>query len=232
MRLRFGKQEFSFFPRTFILPQDIKRLRKAWEDGGSKQKWIIKPVGFAYYIVLVVCRYLHKPYLISGNKFDLRIYVYVPCYDPLRIYIFSDGLVRFASCKYSSSMKTLGNKFMHLTNYSVNKQNAEDDSGRALKALWQLLGSRGVNTTLIWEKIKDIVIKTVIPIRIEYSPGPWCNVTLRMLNLHSTHFYYRSCSTILAINIIPSNSKGEKSTFELFHRKIREFAGIAVLSRP
>ncbi len=45
------------------------------------------------------CRYLHKPYLISGNKFDLRIYVYVTSYDPLRIYIFSDGLVRFASCK-------------------------------------------------------------------------------------------------------------------------------------
>lgn len=46
------------------------------------------------------CRYLHKPYLISGSKFDLRIYVYVTSYDPLRIYLFSDGLVRFASCKY------------------------------------------------------------------------------------------------------------------------------------
>lgn len=45
-------------------------------------------------------RYLHKPYLISGSKFDLRIYVYVTSYDPLRIYLFSDGLVRFASCKY------------------------------------------------------------------------------------------------------------------------------------
>lgn len=45
-------------------------------------------------------RYLHKPYLISGNKFDLRIYVYVTSYDPLRIYIFNDGLVRFASCKW------------------------------------------------------------------------------------------------------------------------------------
>lgn len=33
---------------------------------------------------------------------------------------------------------------------------------RALKALWQYLGARGVNTTLIWEKIKDIVIKTII----------------------------------------------------------------------
>lgn len=36
------------------------------------------------------------------------------------------------------------------------------NSFRALKALWEYLGSRGVNTTLIWEKIKDIVIKTII----------------------------------------------------------------------
>lgn len=27
--------------------------------------------------------------------------------------------------RYSPSMKSLGNKFMHLTNYSVNKKNAE-----------------------------------------------------------------------------------------------------------
>lgn len=46
-----------------------------------------------------LCRYLHKPYLIGGKKFDLRIYVYVTCYDPLRVYLFKDGLVRFASCK-------------------------------------------------------------------------------------------------------------------------------------
>lgn len=36
------------------------------------------------------------------------------------------------------------------------------NSFRALKALWEYFGSRGVNTTLIWEKIKDIVIKTII----------------------------------------------------------------------
>ncbi|KAK7913701.1 hypothetical protein WMY93_013912 [Mugilogobius chulae] len=162
MAVRFGKQEFNFFPRTFILPQDIKQLRKAWEDGGTKQKWIIKPPasarGMGIQVIhkwsqmprkrpLLVQKYLHKPYLISGNKFDLRIYAYVTSYDPLRIYIFSDGLVRFASCKYSSSMKTLGNKFMHLTNYSVNKKNSEyqansDDKACqghkwALKALWQ-----------------------------------------------------------------------------------------------
>ncbi|XP_062390965.1 tubulin polyglutamylase TTLL4 isoform X2 [Sardina pilchardus] len=187
MQARFGKREFNFFPRSFVLPQDIKLLRKAWEDGGGRQKWIIKPPasarGIGIQVIhkwnqmprkrpLLVQKYIHKPYLISGNKFDLRIYVYVTSYDPLRIYIYNDGLVRFASCKYSSSMKSLGNKFMHLTNYSVNKKNSEYQSNSddkacqghkwALKALWQYLGTKGVNTTVIWEKIKDIVIKTII----------------------------------------------------------------------
>ncbi|KAA0716055.1 Tubulin polyglutamylase TTLL4 [Triplophysa tibetana] len=187
MKARFGKKEFGFFPRSFILPQDIKQLRKAWEDGAIKHKWIVKPPasarGMGIQVIhkwsqmprkrpLLVQKYLHKPYLISGNKFDLRIYVYVTTFDPLRIYIFNDGLVRFASCKYSPSMKTLSNKFMHLTNYSVNKKNSEYQSNSddkacqghkwALKALWQYLGSQGVNTTVIWEKIKDMVIKTII----------------------------------------------------------------------
>jgi len=32
----------------------------------------------------------------------MRIYVYVSSYDPLRIYIYDDGLARFASVKYVS----------------------------------------------------------------------------------------------------------------------------------
>ncbi|MCJ8732716.1 hypothetical protein PDJAM_G00214480 [Pangasius djambal] len=199
MQTRFGKREFGFFPRSFVLPQDMKLLKKAWEDGGSRQKWIIKPPasarGIGIQVIhkwsqmprkrpLLVQKYLHKPYLISGNKFDLRIYVYVTSYDPLRVYIFNDGLVRFASCKYSSSMKSLSNKFMHLTNYSVNKKNSEyqtnsDDKACqghkwALKALWQYLDSKGINTTLIWEKIKDMVIKTII------ASDPYVNTLVKM----------------------------------------------------
>lgn len=44
MQTRCGKKEFNFFPQSFILPQDIKLLRKAWEEGASRQKWIVKPV--------------------------------------------------------------------------------------------------------------------------------------------------------------------------------------------
>jgi hypothetical protein len=41
--------------------------------------------------------------------------------DPWRIYIYNEGLARFASEEYDpSNIKT--NKFSHLTNYSINKK--------------------------------------------------------------------------------------------------------------
>jgi tubulin polyglutamylase TTLL4 len=48
MQLHFGKKEFGFFPQTYCLPYDNKLLKRAWEDGGSKQKWIIKPVSVCW----------------------------------------------------------------------------------------------------------------------------------------------------------------------------------------
>ncbi|KAJ8350731.1 hypothetical protein SKAU_G00258610 [Synaphobranchus kaupii] len=215
MQILFGRQEFSFFPRSFVLPQDMRLLRKAWVEG-SWLKWIVKPPasarGNGIQVIhrwsqlprrrpLLVQKYLHKPFLIGGSKFDLRIYVYVSSYDPLRIYIFTDGLVRFASCKYSSSMKNLSNKFMHLTNYSVNKENSEYQSNSdeqtcqghkwALKALWQYLVRKGVNTTQIWDKIKDIVIKTII------VADPYVN---KLIQTHVRSAY--SCHELFGFDIM------------------------------
>uniref|UniRef100_A0A3Q4MWM9 Tubulin tyrosine ligase-like family, member 4 n=1 Tax=Neolamprologus brichardi TaxID=32507 RepID=A0A3Q4MWM9_NEOBR len=99
MQVRFGKQEFSFFPQTFVLPQDIKLLRKPASARGIGIQVIHKWSQMPRKRPLLVQKYLDKPYLISGNKFDLRLYVYVTSYNPLRVYMFSDGLVRFASCK-------------------------------------------------------------------------------------------------------------------------------------
>ena len=50
-------------------------------------------------LLVAVYRYLDRPFLINESKFDLRVYVYVSSYDPLRIYVFKDGLARFATCK-------------------------------------------------------------------------------------------------------------------------------------
>ena len=59
--------------------------------------------------------------LIDGYKWDLRIYVAITSINPLRIYVYEEGLCRFASEKYDTS--DLKNIYSHLTNYSINKKN-------------------------------------------------------------------------------------------------------------
>ena len=70
----------------------------------------------------LISKYISKPHLIRGYKYDLRIYIVVTCYDPLKAYILHDGLVRFATQPYTTSSKTLKKSFVHLTNYSINKK--------------------------------------------------------------------------------------------------------------
>jgi len=58
-------------------------------------------------------------------KFDLRIYVLLYGVSPLRIFIFKEGLVRFATENYvPTNDSNLDNMFMHLTNYAINKNSA------------------------------------------------------------------------------------------------------------
>lgn len=40
---------------------------------------------------------MHKPYLIDNLKFDMRIYVLIAGIDPLRIFVYEEGLARFAT---------------------------------------------------------------------------------------------------------------------------------------
>ena len=71
---------------------------------------------------ILASKYLDDPHLIYGLKYDLRVYVLVTNFNPLKVYIYDDGLVRFATEKYSKDPKTLSKKFVHLTNFSINKK--------------------------------------------------------------------------------------------------------------
>jgi len=61
------------------------------------------PAGIALQVPLdeqvLLSQYIHTPLLIDGFKFDVRLYVAVLSYNPIRIYLFEDGLVRFATVK-------------------------------------------------------------------------------------------------------------------------------------
>ena len=139
MQEKFGKRNFYITPDTFLLPDEFAdffaEFHQVKNTEGRKSLWISKPwassQGKGIYLVddindidldepSVISRYIPNPLLINGHKFDLRIYVLVTSFDPLRAYVFKEGLTRFATEEYTTST-TKKNKYIHLTNYSINK---------------------------------------------------------------------------------------------------------------
>ena len=49
---------------------------------------------------VVAQAYITNPYLIDNLKFDLRIYVLLYGISPMKVYVFEDGLARFATTPY------------------------------------------------------------------------------------------------------------------------------------
>ena len=72
---------------------------------------------------MICSQYLSNPMLIDDYKFDLRVYVAITSINPLRIYVYEEGLTRFATVKYNQTSKKQS-RYVHLTNYSLNKFNA------------------------------------------------------------------------------------------------------------
>ena len=123
----------------------------------------------------VVSRYINNPLLINSLKFDLRIYVLVTSFDPLRVYVYDEGLARFASEAYNPNVGAKGHKYSYLTNYSINKKNDKfiyntnaesDDQGNkwSLSALCKHLEQIGVDMGLLWSRIYDVIIKSLLSV--------------------------------------------------------------------
>lgn len=54
-------QDYGFVPQTYILPYDFKLLKRAWDDGSTRQKWILKPVRNHFLKTLI--EYAHDMYI-------------------------------------------------------------------------------------------------------------------------------------------------------------------------
>ncbi len=67
----------------------------------------------------VICRYIDRPLLVGGKKFDLRIYVLVTSYRPLKVWLSTLGFARFCTEKYSSDLNEFVNMMVHLTNVAI-----------------------------------------------------------------------------------------------------------------
>jgi tubulin polyglutamylase TTLL4 len=138
----------DFHPATYILPNEIGLLKRQIKLN-AQIKLILKPPaaarGNGIQIVnninqipknarvrrnllstktaLIAQKYIENPLLLfNQTKFDIRMYVLITSFDPLHMYVYDDGLVRFASVEYSNDISKLNDQFMHLTNYSINKK--------------------------------------------------------------------------------------------------------------
>ena len=63
---------------------------------------------------MLVQKYIANPFLVEGYKMDIRVYVIATSFDPLRLYMHDDGLIRFATEKYHTpNAKGSGEKVAH-----------------------------------------------------------------------------------------------------------------------
>jgi hypothetical protein len=59
-----------------------------WQISDWRRTHTWKPDDEAAAEAYLAQRYVDRPYLVGGRKFDLRIYVLVASYNPLRVYLY------------------------------------------------------------------------------------------------------------------------------------------------
>ncbi|KAJ7556751.1 hypothetical protein O6H91_05G096800 [Diphasiastrum complanatum] len=154
--------KYDFFPATYTLPAEYGMFVEQFKRNAGV--WIMKPVGKAQgkgiflFTKLsqisewkkdhrwkadnhqvenyIVQKYIHNPYLVGGKKFDLRIYVLVLAYTPLKAYLYRSGFARFTNSRFSMKKEDILNNYVHLTNFAIQKTAPTYDSKNGTK--WPL----------------------------------------------------------------------------------------------
>ena len=199
---------YRFVPPTWVIPDDFPDLEKRFGDAESKVFYIVKPdhlcQGRGIFLTTelerlrqasddsrkkneatVVQRYLSRPMLIEGLKFDLRLYFLIAAKKAsgesgldLRCFLFRDGLVRLCTTPYQPpTAETRNEKCMHLTNYAVNKnsenfqQNDGEDDGagskRSLRWFMSYIGETfgEKERRKLWLKLMGLCMKTILMVK-------------------------------------------------------------------
>jgi len=209
--------DFDFMPETYIYPEDKELIENKFNNYhlDFNDLWLIKPTnlsqgrGIFLFNSLkevkmeeyVITKYISNISLINGRKYDLRLYVLIASLNPIRIYLYNEGLVRIAIEKYKLDISSIQNKFMHITNTDLNIKNKKfispNNTNDENSNMWNLfmykryLEKNKIEWNDLKRKIKDIIIKGIISI---------CEDLLeenKKLNLHANNFY-----RILGIDIL------------------------------
>lgn len=184
MKLKRKNKIFSkIYPASYLLPDDRDVLVKKWT---KSKMWIKKPIassrGRGVKVVsssdtsvpqrrCLIQTYISDPYLITGRKFDLRMYVVVTSVSPFRIYLHSKGIVRFATHQYDYNVPD--DRKSHLTNFSINKKDVDfirsdgaeekiESSKWTLEFFYNYLEENGEDVKLLKERIIFVITSAFV----------------------------------------------------------------------
>lgn len=113
----------------------------------------------------IVQRYIERPLLFRGRKFDIRQWVLVRSVMPLRIFAFSECYLRI--CGEDYDIGDLRNRQRHISNWQVNKHGKKSTHGSvaSLADLQEDLryrtGSQTIWADSLWPQLCNIIVQTL-----------------------------------------------------------------------
>lgn len=210
-----GNKNFTF--PCWVLPKDKSKLETTMSEGNDTRDWIVKPCGLGeghgIFIVnnysqiesrpqnldgFVVQPLLTDPFLVSGKKFDFRTYVLVTSISPLRVYIYKEGLVRFASSRYDKNATRGGNEQQYLTNTSVGKKYTNlANLTWTFKKLRSYFESNGIDSDKVFDALNDAIVRTLLASEYRF---------LRNFAVNLGGYDCHSCFQLLGVDVILDSS--------------------------
>uniref|UniRef100_A0A8C7DAT7 Tubulin tyrosine ligase-like family, member 1 n=2 Tax=Salmoninae TaxID=504568 RepID=A0A8C7DAT7_ONCKI len=122
--------------KGIFLINKLSQIKK-WSRDSRTSTFVAASSGKEAYVISL---YIDNPLLIGGKKFDLRLYVLVTTYRPLKCYMYKLGFCRFCTVKYTPSTSELDNMFVHLTNVAIQRHG--DDYNHVHGGKWTVSNLR------------------------------------------------------------------------------------------
>ena len=107
--------------------------------------------------VRIIQKYIERPLLYRGYKFDIRVWVLIQSWKPLHVYIFRPFYCRL--CSNLFSMDDVACAKTHLSNYSIQRSQAEVISQ---VDLFRYLGLSNTRAASLVERIETVVANAVL----------------------------------------------------------------------
>ncbi|XP_075225161.1 putative tubulin polyglutamylase TTLL9 isoform X2 [Lycorma delicatula] len=159
-----GRGIFLFQKHKNLIEWRNQKCKDAEESGQDMETWVVQA-------------YIEDPYLIAGRKFDLRIFVLVTSFFPLKAWMAREGFARFSGWQFS--LAELENPMVHLTNMSLqlHASNSEKQGCKwSMRSVREFLTARHGAQKIeeLMQKIGQVVVTSLCSVQSSIMQNNQC----------------------------------------------------------